>query len=386
MSISSLFSDNQYDLYCDEFRARIMNVREQLIAKKLNVEELEVLEYIIDNLEVNNAIVNNSVTTPHINSGTSAFNTVDTETMNAGTINVENGTIVNLNSTDANIQNLTVTGTIDIPDLTIDNLNINNNLVVGNDLAVSDAITSASINSTAGTIETINSTTANIGTVNASTSLRTNLVTTRLAGNLVISAPSGNITLNNPTTCNTYTGSTSTLSTSLSAPLVRMNNVNTVPGTGFVVFSAPIQFSAPGLTQIGNQYCGSTFPTIGYSGGSIQSSSTTLILYTRSAQFVSLSFPQLTLTSSGAAGTFIFTLPSVVPITPAPTRGFAGTCLISYLGTKYPLNYRLNSSSLNIFFSQDNENKQFNDPTGPIPVIPIDNTFTIEPFNIVYTQ
>lgn len=161
MSVSNLYIPNNETLYC----------------KKLFADELEVSDVEIDNVIVNNATILTQVTTPHINSGTSAFNTVATIDLDA-----VNGTVVNLESTNATIDNLTINNNLTVPSLSTPfinctNANVSNNLNVGN---------TATVN------------TLNVNTTVTAPNVNTNNITSPI-GNIsnltssVITAPSANL-------------------------------------------------------------------------------------------------------------------------------------------------------------------------------------------------
>lgn len=169
MSVQNLLKKNNYELFC----------------KKITVDEYEIDTIVVDNIVVNNATVLTQVTTPHINSGTSVFNTV-------GTIDLDavNGTIGTLDSNTATIDNLTVNNSLTVPSLTTPtinctNMNASNNITVGNTatintLNVNTTVTAPNVNtnnitSPNGNISGLTCSSINTTNINANTASLDNI-------------------------------------------------------------------------------------------------------------------------------------------------------------------------------------------------------------------
>ena len=219
MSIANLFIDNSFDLNCSN-----LNVKNKFKSKIFEAEQ-----FIIDQIEVNTALVNTSITTPHINSGTSVFNTV-------GTIDLDavNGTIGTLDSNTATIDNLTINNSLTVPSLTTPtinctNMNASNNITVGN--------------------------TATINTLNVDTQLNCPLI----GVDTVQTNGTGSVTVINPLVAPTI--QLSTISGTPSTPL----NFYYYDNTGTVTVSGAINPSNVGfrVTRIGNSvsFQLNSFPT-----------------------------------------------------------------------------------------------------------------------------
>jgi len=102
MSLQNLSKKNNYELFC----------------KKITVDEYEIDTIVVDNIVVDNATVLTQVTTPHINSGTSAFNTVATIDLDAVNGTIENLTVGNT----ATVNALNVNTTVTAPNIITNNI------------------------------------------------------------------------------------------------------------------------------------------------------------------------------------------------------------------------------------------------------------------------
>lgn len=102
MSLQNLSKKNNYELFC----------------KKITVDEYEIDTIVVDNIVVDNATVLTQVTTPHINSGTSAFNTVATIDLDAINGTIENLTVGNT----ATVNTLNVNTTVTAPNINTNNI------------------------------------------------------------------------------------------------------------------------------------------------------------------------------------------------------------------------------------------------------------------------
>lgn len=319
MSIALLTSSNNFDLFCNELRANVLRALKNIYTKKITSDELEVLSLLIDTINVNNAIVNTAVTTPHINSGTSLFNTVDTETINAlsgeiltlnsnnftsnvinttdisatgaeltslvsltadiaslsgNTMQYNNGTFTNLNAQNLDSQtittnNITVNDTLTSENAQINNLSILTSLdtpslttqdITTNNITVNDTVTTQNINS-------VNADFSNL-TINAA------IETPEISTNIIKSLNTGNVTFND-----SVIGSDVTLSSSLISPNVRTNNVTTTTGLGNINIDRPIivngNINGQNISVSGT----GNIPSIVSSTGSIADISGTTLLY-----------------------------------------------------------------------------------------------------------
>lgn len=131
MSLQNLNKKNNYEFFC----------------KKITVDEYEIDTITVDNINVNTATVLTEVTTPHINSGTSLFNTVVTSSLDAA-----NGIILDLNSNAIECDNLTVNNTTISPTVRVDSLATTSgsgNITSSNPITCANVNTNV-INSTSG--------------------------------------------------------------------------------------------------------------------------------------------------------------------------------------------------------------------------------------------
>lgn len=129
MSLQNLLEKNNQELFC----------------KKITVDEYEIDSLVVDSIVVENATVLTQVTTPHINSGTSVFNTVGTVNLDADNGTIENLTVVN---------NLSVGNTA-----TINTLNVNTTVTAPN-------VNTNNITSPSGNISNLNSSTITASNAN----------------------------------------------------------------------------------------------------------------------------------------------------------------------------------------------------------------------------
>lgn len=209
MSVSNLYIPNNETIYC----------------KKLFVDDIDISTLEIDNIIVDNATVLTQITTPHINSGTSVFNTV-------GTINLDavNGTIGTLDSTTATINTLTsTTATINTLSSTTANIDTINALVVNAQTGNMGTINAQTINGLNITTEALSSQTftsdsASINDLTVNNSLTVPSLTTPTINCTNMNA-SNNITVGNTATINTLN-----VNTTVTAPNVNTNNITAPNG------------------------------------------------------------------------------------------------------------------------------------------------------------
>ncbi len=123
MSLNNITKENNYKLYCNSVKA----------------DKFDVGEIVVDNITVQNANVINTISTSHINSGTSLFNTIVTSNLDTN-----NANIINLNSTNGTINGLkantlqTVTG--------LGNITSTNNIIAPVHVATTSVNTPSIIN------------------------------------------------------------------------------------------------------------------------------------------------------------------------------------------------------------------------------------------------
>lgn len=259
MSLSNLLKDNNYDLYCNEINANFQNID----------------TVVVDNITINNAVVLGTVTTPHITSGTSLFNTIDTLTINAQTANI--GTITsstasldtisgtNLTYTNGNIDQLNGSnvqyGTGNITDITGSNLTYDTGYIPSlstKELTITSAILSCpnanidnlTINSTFTAplfeapdmhVDYIRSYSVGKTTFQENVVVDTQFNCPLVSTDVIQTNGSGNIALNNP-----VLGSDISLSSALTAPTVRVNALSTTTGSGTITSSNAL--AAPSIT------------------------------------------------------------------------------------------------------------------------------------------
>lgn len=445
MSISNLFNENNYNLNCGN-----LNVKGKFKSKIIEVEE-----YIIDNITVNTAIVNNSITTPHINSGTTTFNTVGT--INLGSVNgeIENGNIVNFTSNDAEIAGLDVTGLSTLNDVTIngtltvagsslviDNITVSDTLQAANaeivNLDVTGTLTAGTFNPstivcddlTVGNLSLLNNVTVT-GTLISGPFNPSSLSTPNINVDSISPFSGANIGLNGP-----VIGSNITLSSSLTSPLTKTNQIDTTTGAGILVvvrptvfnlnvtvggsiaagtatltslvgsimnygsgtitslstdiirtisgsgnvtFNSPLIFTAaPGYIQEPININAKQSQTTPVSGGATTTPTNVTLQYCRSGSQVLINVPDGTFTSSGVVGILILTPPAPWSF---PSAFAAGTCILNYAGINYQINYRYVSASNQFQFTANNESNLLNSGVG-CPVVPAATTFQIRGFTI----
>ena len=247
MSVSNLFIPNNETIYC----------------KKMVVDDIDIETLEIDNIIVDNATVLTQVTTPHINSGTSLFNTVDTININA-----INGTINNLN-----VPGTLTTGSFNPSLINTNVLMVNNNAMLNN-VNISGTLTAASFNPADITCTNLTvTTTANIDTLNV-------LDTLNLDNNLLVP---GDITCTGLTSTN-LTSTSATINslnvnTTINAPTISTNSITSVNGNISSLTSSVITTPNASInTLVGNgvTYGAGTITSlngndINYATGSIQS-------------------------------------------------------------------------------------------------------------------
>lgn len=223
MSLQNLNKKNNYEFFC----------------KKITVDEYEIDTITVDNINVNTATVLTEITTPHINSGTSLFNTVVTSSLDAAS-----GTILDLNSNAIECDNLTVNNTA-----TINTLNVNTSVTAPT--VVTNSITSPTGNISNLTSSNINSTNitapnANLDTISGTNLTYTNGSITQLNGDNV-QYSTGNIGDISGSNLNYDTGYIPTLSTkelTVYSAIVSCPNANIDNLTVNNTITAPV-FEAP---------------------------------------------------------------------------------------------------------------------------------------------
>lgn len=240
MSLQNLNKKNNYEFFC----------------KKITVDEYEIDTITVDNINVNTATVLTEVTTPHINSGTSLFNTVVTSSLDAA-----NGIILNLNSNAIECDNLTVNNTA-----TINTLNVNTSVTAPT--VVTNSITSPTGNISNLTSSNINSTNitapnANLDTISGTNLTYTNGSITQLNGDNMqynignisdvsgsnLSYDTGYIAASSTRELTVYTSIVAcpsaniddlTVNNTTISPTVRVDSLATTSGSGNITSSNPI--------------------------------------------------------------------------------------------------------------------------------------------------
>lgn len=355
-----------------------------IFCDKITTDTIETNNYIIDNIIVDNATINNTITTENIISNTTTFNTVGS--INLGAVN---GDIINLNSNNADIENLNV-----------------NDLAILNNVNITGILTSGAFNPSSLSTENIYVDNispfsgGNIGlngpvigsNITLSSSLtspltKTNQIdTTTGAGILVVVRPTVfnlNVTVGGSIAAGTATltslvGSImnygSGTITSLSTDIIR-----TISGSGNVTFNSPLIFTAaPGYIQEPININAKQSQTTPVSGGATTTPTNVTLQYCRSGSQVLINVPDGTFTSSGVVGILILTPPAPWSF---PSAFAAGTCILNYAGINYQINYRYVSASNQFQFTANNESNLLNSGVG-CPVVPAATTFLIRGFTI----
>lgn len=209
MSIQNLSKKNDYEIFC----------------KKLTVDEYDVETIVVDNIIVDNATVLSQVTTPHITSGTSVFNTIDTITLNA------------LNS---QIQTLTgTTATYDVGNFQTVNAATTNTTQINSQTINALTINSDNVNGSNGNINTFVSQNASIDNLTINNSMIIPSVETpNINVDIISTYSSGNVAFGN-----NIIGSDISLSSSITTPATRTNTIDTTTGAGNISVIRPTDFS-----------------------------------------------------------------------------------------------------------------------------------------------
>lgn len=212
MSVSNLFVPNNETIFC-----------KKLVTDDLDLETLE-----IGNIIVDNATVLAQVTTPHINSGTSLFNTVDTINLNAINSTIQNlnvpGTLTaaSFNPSSIITDNLTVNDTANIDTINVDTLNLADNLIVPGNITCNGLTSSTIVSAPTVSTNNITSPTGSISNLTSSSITASGAISgasiSSLSGNVNtltgngLTYNAGNITSLSGNDINYSTGSISSLS------------------------------------------------------------------------------------------------------------------------------------------------------------------------------